>query len=315
MVLFTAKLTRMRIGKMEIWSFIQARTTAIWLVLITLGASGCLNFNQNVPDDYYFNGERAYRDVIYQVELGPRIPGEAGHQRIIEWIRGELAISGWQVEVQETEYQGKPVKNIIAGREWEGSYILIGAHYDTRIFADQDLDLSVRSLPVPGANDGGSGVAVLLELARVLPEDIIVPIRLVFFDSEDNGGIDDWQWIMGSKAFVQEYEILPVAAIIVDMVGDADLNIFYEYNSDEMIMGQIWDQANDLGYGKQFQKEFKHSMLDDHTPFIEAGIPAVDIIDFNYPFWHTTEDTVDKVSAESLQAVGQTLLAWIISLK
>ncbi len=295
--------------------FIQARTITLWLVLITLAAYGCQDLNQSGPDDHYFNGERAYGDLIYQVELGPRIPGGDGHQRIIEWISRELTISGWQVEVQETEYQGKLIKNIIAQREQGGSYILIGAHYDTRIFADQDQDPSSRTLPVPGANDGGSGVAVLLELARVLPEDLNVPIRLVFFDSEDNGGIDDWQWIMGSRAFVLEYEILPVAAIIVDMVGDADLNIFYEYNSDESIMGQIWKQANDLGYASQFQEEFKHSMLDDHTPFIEAGIPAVDIIDFDYTYWHTTADTVDKVSAESLEAVGQTLLAWIISLK
>lgn len=295
--------------------FIQARTITLWLILITLAAYGCQDLSQSGLDDHYFNGERAYEDVIYQVSLGPRIPGEDGHQRIIEWITSELSISGWQVEVQETEYQGKPVKNIIAQREQGERYILIGAHYDTRIFADQDQDLSLRTLPVPGANDGGSGVAVLLELARVLPEDLKVPIRLVFFDCEDNGGIDDWQWIMGSRAFVRDYEILPLAAIIVDMIGDADLNIFYEHNSDELIMGQIWKQASELGYGSQFQEEFRHSMLDDHTPFIEAGIPAVDIIDFDYPFWHTTEDTVDKVSSESLQAVGQTLLAWIISQK
>jgi Zn-dependent M28 family amino/carboxypeptidase len=305
----------MRIGIIRKQLLFQNITMVLLLVLITMGSTGCQDLNQSTSDSYSFNGERAYADVIYQVALGPRIPGEDGHQRIIEWITKELTTSGWQVEIQETEYQGKPVKNIIAGREQGGSYILIGAHYDTRIFADQDQDPSLRTLPVPGANDGGSGVAVLLELARVLPDDLNVPIRLVFFDSEDNGGIDDWQWIMGSRAFVQDYEILPVAAIIVDMIGDADLNIFYEHNSDELIMGQIWKHASDLGYGRQFQEEFRHSMLDDHTPFIEAGIPAVDIIDFDYPFWHTTEDTVDKVSAESLETVGQTLLSWIISLK
>ena len=305
----------MRIGIMKTNLFYKTITMALLLILVTLGPSGCQVLKKSTHDDYRFNGERAYEDVIYQVALGPRIPGEDGHQRIIEWITRELTISGWQTEIQETEYQGKPVKNIIAFREQGGSYILIGAHYDTRIFADQDQDPSLRSLPVPGANDGGSGVAVLLELARVLPEDLDSPVRLVFFDSEDNGGIDDWQWIMGSRAFVRDYEILPEAAIIVDMIGDADLNIFYEYNSDESIMGQIWKKASDLGYGSQFQEEFKYSMLDDHTPFIEAGIPAVDIIDFDYPFWHTTADTVDKVSAESLETVGQTLLAWIISLK
>ncbi len=97
------------------------------------------------------------------------------------------------------------------------------------------------------------------------------------------------------------------------MIGDADLNIYYERNSDPAISADIWSQAGELGYGEQFIPVEKYSMLDDHTPFLEAGIPAVDIIDFDYPYWHTTGDTSDKVSAASLKAVGDTIRAWLIS--
>ncbi|MCJ7716592.1 MAG: M28 family peptidase, partial [Anaerolineales bacterium] len=161
----------------------------------------------------------------------------------------------------------------------------------------------------------GSGVAVLLELARTLPKDLAVPVQIVFFDAEDNGGIGDWDWILGSRGFVEHLNSPPLAAIIVDMVGDADLEIYKEQNSDEELTEQIWEQARLLGYEKVFLSEKNFSVLDDHTPFIEAGIPAVDIIDLDYPYWHTTQDTVDKVSSESLQIVGDTLFAWILSLK
>jgi Zn-dependent M28 family amino/carboxypeptidase len=164
---------------------------------------------------------------------------------------------------------------------------------------------------VPGANDGASGVAVLLELARTLPEDIS-PVWLVFFDAEDNGRIEGWDWILGSRAFVEEVPVSPQAVVIVDMVGDADLNLYYELNSDETIRTEIWNTAAALGYGNIFIQTGKHSMLDDHTPFLEKGIPAVDIIDFDYPYWHTTEDTLDKVSTESLGAVGDTLWHWLV---
>ena len=151
-----------------------------------------------------------------------------------------------------------------------------------------------------------------MELARTLPANLPVAIKLVFFDAEDNGGIDDWDWILGSRAFVLEIVDKPSAAIIVDMIGDADLEVYYERNSDITLMEQIWQQARNLGYDNIFIPEYRHSMLDDHTPFIEAGIPAVDLIDFNYPYWHTTSDTLDKVSPESLKAIGDTLTAWLL---
>jgi glutaminyl-peptide cyclotransferase len=104
----------------------------------------------------------------------------------------------------------------------------------------------------------------------------------------------------------------PGAVLIVDMVGDADLNIYKERNSNPDLTDQIWEVAKALGYESKFIPEYKYSMIDDHTPFIEAGIPAADIIDFDYPYWHTVQDTPDKVSALSLEAVGETVRTWVI---
>lgn len=258
-----------------------------------------------------FDGSSAFADVQAQVEMGPRTPGSEGHTRIREWMREELEKAGWTVEVQESEKLGHPIHNIIAKRSTEPPQIIIAAHYDTRFVADHDPDESKRDEPVPGANDGASGVAVLLELARTLPKDT-VPVWLVFFDAEDNGRIEGWDWILGSRAFVEEVPIQPRAAVIVDMIGDADLNIHYEMNSDKTVRAEIWRKAEELGYGGAFIQTEKFSMLDDHTPFLEKGIPAVDIIDFDYPYYHTMEDTPDKVSAESLEAVGDTLWHWVV---
>ncbi len=265
--------------------------------------------------DQPFDGHRAFRDVQQQLSFGPRTPGSMGHDQVQNWIQSELIDAGWSVEVQSLEYAGKPVQNIIAKKGQNSPWVIVGAHYDTRFYADRDPDPSKRTQPVPGGNDGASGVAVLLELARTLPDDLDGEVWLVFFDAEDNGNILGWQWIMGSTVFVEELQEKPDAVVILDMIGDADLNIYYERNSDPVISAAIWGQAGDLGYGEQFIPVEKYSMLDDHTPFLAAGIPAVDIIDFDYPYWHTTEDTADKVSAASLKAVGDTIRAWLLGIQ
>ena len=261
------------------------------------------------PPVIHFNGERAYKDVVVQVNFGPRTPGSSAHAQTIVYIQQELERAGWQAYVQDTIWQGFSLQNIIASRSGTGAPIIVGAHYDSRLLADQDHGPGGKD-PVPGADDGASGVAVLLELARTLPVGN-VPVQLVFFDAEDNGGLDGRQWIMGSRAFVAALSKEPRAAIIVDMVGDSDLNIYIERNSNVNLSSAIWTQAAALGYGKEFIDKPKYDMIDDHTPFLEAGIPAVDFIDFDYPYWHTAADTADKVSAKSLQAVGRTLWAWI----
>jgi Iap family predicted aminopeptidase len=280
------------------------------LVLLVTGwyAASFLTYGS---DSESFDGDRAYADVHTQVDMGPRTPGSAGHAQVREWMRAELESAGWVVEVHESERLGHPIYNIIAKRGEEPPKIILAAHYDTRFVADHDPDSAKQTEPVPGANDGASGVAVLLELARTLPDDT-VPTWLVFFDAEDNGRIDGWDWILGSRAFVEEVPVQPKAVVIIDMIGDADLNLYYEKNSDQAIRAEIWQTAERFGYGEVFIQTEKHSMLDDHTPFLEKGIPAVDIIDFDYPYWHTTQDTADKVSPESLKAVGDTLWHWVV---
>lgn len=283
------------------------------IVLLLTGAIGWYIFafrSQPTAETSIFDGQRAHADVQTQVAMGPRIPGSEGHAEIREWMRKELESAGWQVEVQESEALGHPIKNIVAKRNDEVPQIIFGAHYDTRIYADNDAEPSKQADYVPGANDGASGVAVLLELARSLPDET-VPVWLVFFDAEDNGNIESWDWILGSTEFVENNSLQPRAVVIVDMIGDADLNIYKEFNSDPELNDEIWNTAKSLGYESKFIPDYKHSMIDDHIPFIQAGIRAIDIIDFDYPYWHTTQDTPDKVSAESLEIVGRTLWTWV----
>jgi Zn-dependent M28 family amino/carboxypeptidase len=291
------------------------KTRALFLLILGLllmgGAVWAALRSQPEAGPVLFDGPRAYADVQTQVAFGARVPGSQGHARVVEWIVAELNKAGWEAEIQESEALGHPVKNIVARRSPEPPQIIIGAHYDSRMFADNDPDASQHTTFVPGANDGASGVAVLLELARSLPAET-VPVWLVFFDAEDNGRIEGWDWILGSREFVKNNPLQPSAVVIVDMIGDADLNIYKERNSNPDLTDEIWTVAKSLGHEDKFIPEYKHSMLDDHTPFLEAGIPALDIIDFDYPYWHTVQDTPDKVSAESLQAVGETIRAWVI---
>jgi Zn-dependent M28 family amino/carboxypeptidase len=288
--------------------------TIIGVLLILILSLYIISFIYNqapIPGSPVFDSSHAYADVLTQISFGPRIVGTEAHARTRKWISSELETAGWIVDIQQTERMGHPIYNIIAKRNADPPQIILGAHYDTRMYADQDPTPGRQSEPVPGANDGASGVAILLELARSLPKDT-QSVWLVFFDAEDNGNIEGWDWILGSRAFAEEYAIQPRAVVIVDMIGDADLNIYLEKNSNIVLRTEIWSTAEKLGYSDKFLNKEKFSMLDDHTPFLEAGIPAVDIIDFDYPYWHTLQDTPDKVSAESLQVVGDTLLNWIV---
>lgn len=258
----------------------------------------------------HFDGERALADVQTQVAFGPRIPGSDAHARILEWMRRELESAGWQVQVQESQSMGHPIQNLVAYRTSEPPQIILGAHYDSRLQANRDPDPSKQTQPVPGADDGASGVAILLGLAHALPKDT-VPITLVFFDAEDNGDIPGWDWLLGSKAYVASLTEKPKEMILVDMVGGDNLSLPMEGNSDLALRTSIWDTAAKLGYEKIFVPEVKYNIEDDHLPFLQAGIPAVDIIDIDYPYWHTTQDLPEHVSAQSLGIVGEVLWTWI----
>ena len=275
--------------------------------------SACISQVPN-SDPQVFNSDRSFQDLEYQVGLGPRLMGSRSHEQVQEWLVSTHNDLGWDVEIQSAIYEGQDVHNIVAKREGNQDFpwIILGAHYDSRIFADRDPLPENRTEPVPGANDGASGVSVLAELARVLPKDLGANIWLVYFDAEDNGSLPGGEWVLGSRAFVESLEASPDAVVILDMVADRELNIHIEKNSDLKLTQEIWEVAASLGYEDVFINSPKYRMIDDHLPFIQAGIPAVLIIDFDYPYWHTISDTTDNVSAESLGIVGEVVLEWLI---
>lgn len=300
----------------------QRRGVALALGLLALGLVAAVVFmwslgvfRPRAPEAGTFDGERALAHVAAQMGLGPRITGTAGGLAAGEYIRGQLEAEGWSVEFQDFEYQSVAARNVIArANVGRGPVIILGAHYDTRRRADQDP--TNPDALVPGANDGASGVAVLLELARTLDLNAIDrEIWLAFFDAEDNGQLDGWDWIAGSRYMAANLNLdpLPEAMILVDMIGDADQQMYYDTNSTPALSAELWAVAAQLGYSQQFIPLPRYAMLDDHTPFLELGIPAVDIIDFDYPYWHTTEDTLDKVSAASLERVGRTVETYLES--
>lgn len=281
---------------------------SILTVLILLVFGGGIFSTQSAR----FDGARAYRDVQTQVAFGARVPGSQAHARTVDWIQAELRAAGWQPQVQRAEMLGHPIRNVVAERGSGSPWVILGAHYDSRARADRDPDPANRALPVPGANDGASGVAVLLELARVLPPKYAGRLTLVFFDAEDQGNLPGWDWILGSRVFADGLQGTPDAVIIVDMIGDADLQIFYERSSTAALCQSLWDAAQTQGYGDLFKPQIRHHLIDDHTPFLQKNLQAADLIDFDYPYWHTLEDTADKVSSASLQSVGDTILYWLM---
>jgi Zn-dependent M28 family amino/carboxypeptidase len=261
---------------------------------------------------YIFDGESAFRDLIIQVELGPRHPGSDAHRAAGDHIVNSLTDFGWQVEEELFIVNDIAGRNIVGKlNQGAGPVIILGAHYDTRVVADRSPG---STEPNPGANDGASGVAVLLELARVLDLDQVNnEIWLAFFDLEDQGAdaIPDLDYIEGSTYMAENLEIDPEAVVVVDMVGDSDQQLPYEVYSDESLRERIWQVAEELGFGAIFIPLENRAIRDDHLPFIQKGIPAIDIIDFNYPYWHTVADTIDKTSPESLFRVGRTLEYWL----
>lgn len=266
------------------------------------------------PAPTVFDGQRALDQIAAQLALGPRYPGSPGHLALRALITAELEALGWEVEQQAFDYQGFTAVNLIArANQDKQPVVLLGAHYDTRARADQDIP-EKQDQPVPGAIDGGSGVAVLLELARVLDLTAVDrQVWLLFFDVEDNGGggLPGWDWIAGSRYLADNLTIAPEAMVLVDMVGQVEQELYYEGNSDPALQAELWALAAELGFGDDYIPQLKYTMIDDHVPFAERGIPAVDIIDFDYLYWHTTADTLDKASAVSLYRVGRLLQVWL----
>ena len=287
-------------------------------------------FTDNIPAaKNNFNGEQAFQYLLLQTDLGPRFPGSPAHSAALNILKNQLQDFGAQVELQpfmhyDSENGITLTMNNIIGSFYlaKMSRILLCAHWDTRPFADRDKPAS-QPLPILGANDGASGVAVLLEIGRQLQKrEPAVGVDIVFFDGEDYGREGDLDnYCLGSRYFIQQNKhFFPQYAILLDMIGDAELQLPIEGYSQQFapeITEKVWNIAWDLGK-EQFLPEVRNYVFDDHVILNQGGIPAIDIIDFEYPdkshrYWHTLEDTPDKCSPESLQAVGEVLLRVIYS--
>jgi putative aminopeptidase FrvX len=265
-----------------------------------------------------FDGARAFDLLKKQCDFGPRPVGTVAHEKTRDYLVHQMQGATDKVVLQDFDYSklGKKYRltNILGIINPAGTQkIMLSAHWDTRPTADQDKILNNRNKPILGANDGASGVAVLLELARVLKaKKPTACIYLMLFDGEDVGP-DIKNMLLGARYFARHMDAYkPEAMILIDMIGDSDLQIYQEansVNSDRKLVETVWSTAASLGYDKQFPSEIKYNIEDDHLPMQEAGVPSIDLIDFDYPAWHTLNDTVDKCSAESLEAVGRTLQA------
>lgn len=280
-----------------------------------------------------FSGRNAFEYLEAQCGFGPRNPGSKGHYACRDYLIKELTSSADTVWRQpfRLPLKGSDVEieftNIIARFRPEAErQILLGAHWDTRPWADQDSDKEKRLSPIIGANDGASGVAVLLELARLL-QKIPPPIgvTIVLFDGEDIGTSGQpYTYARGSQYFARNLPFpRPEYAIVLDMVGDADLYLPIERNSfrqDRDLVKSLWRLADQLEL-PAFESTIRHTVYDDHVPLFElAGIPAVDIIDFDYPnqytnYWHTHQDLPENCSPSSLEQVGTLLVHHIYGIK
>ena len=273
-----------------------------------------------------FDKVHAFNDLKQQVAFGYRVPGTPDHEKTGKWLMAQLAPYASAVSTQPFSkvIRGKtiPMYNIIATIPGTGTAprerVLLCAHWDTRPIADHDPDPAKYHTPISGADDGASGVAVLLEIARQLKAHPIArDVSLVLFDGEDYGPNDD-NMMLGAKYYAANLPAdKPTWGILLDMIGYSELNIPREAYSEmhaKDINDRIWGAAHTLalmraGDSPGFsEKTSEYEVIDDHTPLIDAGLPVVDLIDMDYPYWHTVADTVDKCSADSLRAVGLVVL-------
>lgn len=277
-----------------------------------------------------FNSDSAYSYVARQVEFGPRVPNSEAHRLAGDWMVAELKRHGAEVLEQKMDLRAFD-GTLLHARNIFGQYnpeaedrTLLLAHYDCRPWADEDADSQKRNLPVDGANDGASGVGLLLEIARQLSiEKTDKGIDILFVDAEDWGEEqNDESWAMGARYFVNnpiKPGYSPSRVIVADMVGGKGAKFHVEYFSQQSapeIVKRLWNIAASAGYGDMFPMQYGGGVTDDHVEFIKAGIPAVDIIEYHpesgfNPHWHTSTDNMDNIDPKTLEAVGETLLRYI----
>ena len=287
---------------------------------------------QNVPA---FDADSAWVFVENQVKFGPRVPNSEAHVACGNYLTSELKRFGAQVYEQEatlTAYNGTQLKakNIIGSYNLENSKrVLLFAHWDSRPYADHDKDPANQMKPIDGADDGASGVGVLLEMARQFSiKSPAIGIDIIFFDAEDYGTpefVKEYKentWCLGAQFWAKNPHVKGYKAdfgILLDMVGAKNASFFKEATSMRyapQIVEEVWSTARDLGYGKFFINAEGGAITDDHQYVILGrNIPCIDIIytdpesDNGFgPHWHTQNDTMDNIDRETLKAVGQTVL-------
>lgn len=321
------------------------------LVLISIGialAASCAGGNaknaaESAPFEERgaFSADSAYGYVARQVLFGPRVPGTGAHKECGDWLAEKLMSFGADTVMligsEVTTWDGTtvPVRNILARFRGASKHqtppILLAAHYDTRPWADHDSDPAAREYPFDGANDGASGVGVILEIARNIGiERPATGIDILFTDVEDYGAreghaVSDDTWCLGSRQFA-EYVFnnaaslmpLPRWGILLDMVGGRDARFPREYFSTQIAptpTAIIWDMAGRMGLRGRFPVRIGGAITDDHIPLSQAGIPTADIIESDNPHtgsfpptWHTTADNIDNIDAATLSDVGRVVL-------
>lgn len=278
---------------------------------------GCSS-TANVPE---FDQNYAFEVLKKQVDIGPRYAGVPGHKETSDYIVSQVKPYADGVDIQQftRETCGKTLNmnNIVAyfnpnAKKW----ILLAAHWDSRPTADMEIDPQKKKMPIPAADDGASGVAVLVELAKMFAKQKPdVGVFIVFFDGEDYGPGENNMYL-GARYFAANKDTCAAVngkpikidyGILLDMIGDSDLDIYQEEKSLDAapdVVKKVWSTAAKLGYNDQFINRPKYAIDDDHIPLIRSGIKCIDLIDFDYAPWHTLDDTVDKCSPKSLKAVG-----------
>ena len=291
-----------------------------------------------------FDGDAALGYVKTQVDFGPRVPGTAGHRRAGDWIVSEMQKRVDTVVVQSwTHVTAKgdtlPLRNVFARINPSAAQrVLYVTHWDTRPTADEDPNLGNKRMPILGANDGASGVALLMAVADALKKTRpAYGVDLLFVDGEDYGDFGKWvdtattpDVLIGSTYFANHLpspDYKPIFGVLWDMIGDKELQIFPEgYSTDGApeVVSRVWQTAADMGYKRYFINEAKGGITDDHLPLLKKGLRVIDVIDIDYcasgigcggdqgrNFHHTMQDTIDKVSSKSLQIVGDVAVALV----
>lgn len=287
-----------------------------------------------------FDADSAYSYVARQVEFGPRVPNSEAHRMCGDWMVSKLEEFGASDIQQQTAvltaYDGTNlnVRNISASFNPNASkHILLLSHWDSRPWADQDPNAALRSKPIDGANDGASGVGVILEIARnIAKNQPKIGVDVLFVDAEDYGtradlddiNDDESSWALGSQYWAQNptLDMQKIRyAILLDMVGGENAQFVREYISQHYaanINDKVWKAADKAGFGDRFSNQVGMAVVDDHIYLLQTGLPAIDIIEINNPksggfnpTWHTHADNIENIDRETLRAVGQTLLQLI----